>query len=211
MSATIQQHRMRGFTLLELMVAIAIFVIFSAMAYGGLMTVLNSRADIEESLDDTRSLQMALFRLEQDIEQIRARAIRDEFGDPRPAVFLTDTQDLEFTRGGRRNPMNLSVSSLERVAYGLEDEELIRYSWAQLDRVQDTQVSEVVLLDDVISLQWRFLDGQKEWTEQWPVPDPTTGGTDLAATPQVIELRFETRRWGELRALYRITTTETST
>ena len=113
---TPQGKLQRGFTLLELMVAIAIFVIFSAMAYGGLMTVLNARADIEDSLEDTRQLQMALFRLEQDIEQIRARPIRDDFGDPRPAVLLDELQRLEVTRGGRRNPMKLQISHLERVA-----------------------------------------------------------------------------------------------
>eukprot|EP00452_MALV-II_sp_L67-6_P000050 gene50-255_t len=204
--------RIRGFTLLELMVAIAIFVIFSAMAYGGLMTVLNARADIEVSLEDTRTLQMALFRLEQDIEQIRARPIRDDFGDPRPSVILDETQRLEFTRGGRRNPMNRNVSSLERVGYGLEDERLVRYAWSRLDRVQDTQVTQTVMLDDVINLEWRFLDAQSEWQDQWPVPDPTTGAPALdGAPPQVIELRFETRRWGELRALYRITTAEAAT
>ena len=204
--------RIRGFTLLELMVAIAIFVIFSAMAYGGLMTVLNARADIEVSLEDTRTPQMALFRLEQDIEQIRARPIRDDFGDPRPSVILDETQRLEFTRGGRRNPMNRNVSSLERVGYGLEDERLVRYAWSRLDRVQDTQVTQTVMLDDVINLEWRFLDAQSEWQDQWPVPDPTTGAPALdGAPPQVIELRFETRRWGELRALYRITTAEAAT
>lgn len=199
-------YTQQGFTLLELMVAVGIFVIFSAMAYGGLMTVLNARADIEISLEDTRQLQMTLFRLEQDIEQIRARPIRDDFGDPRPAVLLDELQRLEFTRGGRRNPLKQQVSHLERVAYGLEDEKLIRYAWATLDRVQDTTISKTTLLDDVIDLNWRFLGNGNEWQQQWPLPDPTTGAASVdAPPPRVIELNFETRRWGELRALYRIT------
>ena len=108
--------------------------------------------------------------------------------------------------------MNRNVSSLERVGYGLEDERLVRYAWSRLDRVQDTQVTQTVMLDDVINLEWRFLDAQSEWQDQWPVPDPTTGAPALdGAPPQVIELRFETRRWGELRALYRITTAEAAT
>ena len=209
---TPQGKLQRGFTLLELMVAIAIFVIFSAMAYGGLMTVLNARADIEDSLEDTRQLQMALFRLEQDIEQIRARPIRDDFGDPRPAVLLDELQRLEFTRGGRRNPMKLQISQLERVAYGLEDEALVRYAWATLDRVQDTTITKTILLDDVIDLNWRFLGAGSDWEDQWPIPDPTTGAPALTAPPpRVIELQIETRRGGELRALYRITSAESAT
>lgn len=202
----------RGFTLLELIVAIAIFALFSAMAYGGLRTVLNTQQDIETHLDHTRMLQMTLFRLAQDIEQIRGRPVRDDFGDPLPAVVLSDTQRLAFTRGGRRNPLERSVSALQRVGYGVEDDTLIRYAWPTLDRAQDTQPARTELMTGIIDARWRFLDEASEWQDTWPVANATTGAPSVTGPPPVaIELTLETERWGELRGLYRLSSRGTGT
>ena len=56
----------RGFTLLELLVVILIFGVFSIMAYGGLSSVLGTRRHIEESLARTAEYQKAYVRLRED-------------------------------------------------------------------------------------------------------------------------------------------------
>ena len=72
----------RGFTLLELLVALAVFAIMATAAYSGLRSVLFTRAAVEEQSRRLAAVQMAVYRLEQDVEQTLARGIRDEYGDP---------------------------------------------------------------------------------------------------------------------------------
>ncbi len=49
----------RGFTLLELIVVIAIFALFSIMAYGGLDSVLKTRHQVERAQERVAELQKA--------------------------------------------------------------------------------------------------------------------------------------------------------
>jgi len=76
----------RGFTLLELLVALAVFAIMSIAAYSGLRNVLFTRAAVEEQTRRLAAVQLAVFRLEQDIEQTVPRGIRDEYGEPQAAL-----------------------------------------------------------------------------------------------------------------------------
>lgn len=198
-----------GFTLLELLVAIGVFAVFSLMAYGGLGEVLKTQSAVEASAEQTRELQMALFRLEQDIEQTRLRPIVDQFGDPVRAFHLAQDYILGFTRGGRLNPMGRPVSSLQRVGYYLQDETLIRRAWPVLDLAQGTEPIETDLLEGVVDIRWRFLDDQDEWQTEWPIANASSGvSNEDARPPKAVELRLETKRWGELRMLYRIATGE---
>ncbi|MBI2383435.1 MAG: type II secretion system minor pseudopilin GspJ [Gammaproteobacteria bacterium] len=195
--------RARGFTLLELVVVLAIFSVLSVMAYGGLSSVLRTRDAVEQALRRTGEYQKAYTRLRGDLQQVRNRPVRDGYGETQPAVLLTQDGYLEVTRGGWRNPLALPRSSLERLSYRLEEKKLIRASWRVLDRAQDSQPVETVLLDRVQEASWRFLDAQREWQTSWP-PEAQTGRNAASAPPLAIELNLKTEDWGELVLLFRI-------
>lgn len=193
-----------GFTLLELVVVMAIFAIFSLMAYGGLNSVLKTRAQVEEAQTRITDLQKAYLRLRNDVQQARFRPIRDGFGDPQPALYSGENGYLELTRGGWSNPLNLPRSSMERIAYRSEQGKLVRLSWRVLDRAQDSKMVETVLLDQVESVQWRFMNDQREWKNQWP--DNITDRTQLALTPPplAVELTLRLKDMDTLKFLFRI-------
>jgi general secretion pathway protein J len=191
-----------GFTLLELLVAIAIFAIMAVMAYGGLDSVLNQRRGVEQRLDRIAQLQKAYMRLRADFQQVRNRPVRDPYGDEAPALFVTPSAPvLEFTRGGWRNPLFQPRASEERISYRLSDGKLLRTSWRVLDRVQASVPVEVTVLDRVDEVGWRFIDPTGEWQPNWP-PLAQAGQTG-APPPSALELTLRTRDWGELRFLFR--------
>jgi len=206
-----------GFTLIELLIAIAVFVVMAAMAYGGLSSVISTRETVTAALERSKTLQMAVWRMRQDIEQIVDRPVRDSFGDSQPAITGSPDLGLQFTRNGWRNPLGDIRSSLQRVAYRIdEDDNLVRAYWRVLDQAQDSAPVESTLLEDVSDLEWRFLDGDREWRDRWPVDaapgaiptvDPTTGAAQQArryAPPLAIELRVTTPEWGDLRLLFMV-------
>ncbi|NJN45980.1 MAG: type II secretion system minor pseudopilin GspJ [Candidatus Competibacteraceae bacterium] len=94
-------RRQAGFTLLELLVALAVFAILSVMAYGGLRSVLFAEAAIEAEAQRLAQVQMAFHLLEQDITQIVSRSIRDEFGQQQAALLSGGLQDDLFTLTAR--------------------------------------------------------------------------------------------------------------
>lgn len=199
-----KRSRSRGFTLLELVVAMGIFALLALMAYGGLDSVLSGRRAIEQRLERTAQLQKAYIRMRADFQQISPRAVRDEFGDTQPAFVLSvSNQSLEFTRGGWRNPRFQPRPSLERVAYRLYDKKLLRSSWRTLDRVQGAEPAELVVLDGVDEISWRFLDGNLDWQSAWPPPNQR-GEKQSPAPPRALELTLQTKDWSELKLLFRL-------
>lgn len=200
-----------GFTLIELLVALAVFTIMAAMAYGGLASVLEARANVDESLEATASIQGSMHRMQVDLEQTVARSIRDGYGDPEPAMTGIPGQGIQFTRNGWRNPLSKPRSHLQRVAYRVDEKDrLMRLHWRVLDRAQDSAPVETVLMEDVDDVEWRFLNQQRKWVDAWPpaaanatgAGNPTPDGSDTL--PIAVELRLETAEWGELRYLFRI-------
>ena len=115
--------KINGFTLLELLIAIAVFAIMSVMAYGGLSSVISNSTKIEKELEKIRQVQRTMSTITRDLTQITYRSIRDEFGNTQANVTANINTDylVEFTRNGRRNPAKLLRSHLLRVAYKLEE------------------------------------------------------------------------------------------
>ena len=198
---------MRGFTLLELLVVLVIFAVLSVLAYGGLGSVLTMRSQVAQALERTNALQKGYLRLRNDFQQLRARPIRDDYGMVQPALLVRHDGSVEFTRSGWRNPLNLPRAALERVAYRVEDGRLLRSSWRVLDRGQNTEPAEVVVLDQVEEAAWRFLDAKREWQASWPEAAGLLNANpaEPPPPPQAVELTLQLKDLGEVRYLFAAT------
>lgn len=200
-------RRAAGFTLLELIIVIAVFAVFAAMAYGGLNYVLTARKTIEAQLDRTAAWQKAFQRLRNDLELAAPRGTRDDYGQPAAAfVFEPFEARIEFTRAGWRNPLLLPRPGLERVVYRYDDKAraLLRETWRVMDRAEDQTPQKLVLLEEIDTLRWRFMDGSRQWQDRWP-PTATTStpGTASLLLPRAVELRLTSKDWGEIVWLFR--------
>ena len=188
----------RGLTLIELVIAIGVFALFSAMAYGALDRIMSQRDRLESEQLFWRTLSLVFLRMEEDLAQARPRSIRDIDGTLLPPLRgqPTDTRalaepTLEFTRGG---VIDLSVggnSVLQRVGYRLQDNNLMRLSWSVLDRGPQSKATETVLLKGVEAFSARFLGPNDEWLEQWPVEGVAN------ELPRGLELTLQLKDRGE--------------
>lgn len=195
--------RQRGFTLLELVVAIAIFGLMAAMAYGGLGSVLNTRDHADTQAERLAELQKAFTIMGRDITQAVDRPVRDSYGsDVLPLLGGGyGSGILELSRSGRRNPMALPRSSLQRIAYLFEDGKLQRQSWQVLDRSSDTEAQSSQLLAGIKSVELRFMDKNREWQPQWPGVAATPSDPPL---PLAVEVTLELKDWGRLSRIFEV-------
>ncbi|MBU2292993.1 MAG: type II secretion system minor pseudopilin GspJ [Gammaproteobacteria bacterium] len=195
----------RGFTLLELLIAIAIFALLGLGTYRMLDSVLQTDKVTRAHEMQLRELVRAMAAFERDVLQVQARPTRDPFGDPRAALLGEDLDApaLELTRSGWRNPLGQSRSGLQRVRWQLSGEQWQRQYWTVLDQAQDSQPQVQQALDGVTRLQLRYLDQEGIWQTSWP-PLGNNPDDALKLLPQAIELVLEHRRYGELRRVLRL-------
>ncbi|WP_297527170.1 type II secretion system minor pseudopilin GspJ [Thiohalobacter sp.] len=195
-------RRHGGFTLIELLVALAIFAVLALLAYGGLNTVMSTRAAVAEQAEALGRLQLLYRRLERDLTQAVDRPVRDAFGDRRPALLgHLDGNLVELTRAGWRNPAGQPRSELRRVVWRLTDDGgLERAGWWALDRVQGEAPRRERLGEGIERAEVRFLDEADAWHEEWP----PRNRPQAPALPRAVELILETEGYGELRWLFRL-------
>jgi general secretion pathway protein J len=180
----------RGLTLLEILVAVAVFAIFSAMAYGGLIRLLDNRERVDAERVYWREVSLAFLRMERDFSLARNRPVRDNDGlsfepafEGRPTDLRTlGEPNVEFTRGGILVP-NGFTADLQRIGYRLVDDKLMRLTWPVLDRAPLTKPHSAVLLRDVDEFEMRFYQ-TGTWIDQWP----PVGTAQFPPLPPAVEI-----------------------
>ncbi len=196
----------KAFTLIEVLVALAIFGILSALAYGTLSQTLLSAEMLNARMDRLQAIQKSVRHLSLDFLQLAPRPVRLELGDSIGPALQTDLRSefaLELTHGGWSNPVSLPRGTLQRAAYRLEDDELVRYYWTVLDRTLNNEPISVTILDGVESILFRYLIVSGDWIEQWP-PPTAPGPLGLRQRPRAVEIILTLQDEGEIRRIVEI-------
>lgn len=198
----------RGFTLIEVLLAMVITAFIALMAYQGLSAAVTAAEGLEAQTERLVDMQLPLAVLERDIRHAVARPITNEYGSQDPAMSGGELEEyfIELTRRGRVNPGSAPRGDLQRVRYQLEGEQLWRESWGVLDRYTlDEAYQRTLLLDNVVRIRLAFLDSNSpgaptsrlggEWVENWQYP---------AQLPLAIDMSIELKDVGEIRRVFSI-------
>lgn len=164
--------KQNGFTLLELVIAIAIFALLGLASwtlFDGVVRVQRGTLGHEQAL---RSLQRAVSIIE-----------RDVLHSTDQPIVIEQTQ-LRFQRINWRNPLDQPRSEGQSLAYRLVDGVLWRESWGEGTLIVQRQK----LLDDVRQLNWRLYDRQGGWL-----------GDQHGKSPLALEMRLTAGRFDAIR------------
>jgi len=193
----------KGFTLIEVLVAMAIFGILSMLAYMTLGQTLANSEMLTERMDRLQAVQRTMRFLSNDFVQAAPRPVRLELGDSMGPAVLTSLGgefSLELTHGGWSNPVGLPRGTLQRSAYRIEGDELVRYHWNVLDRTFANEPIANILLDNVESLLFRYLGADDEWNEVWP----PQARPDIRSRPRAVEIVLTLADEGEITRLLEV-------
>ena len=188
----------RGFTLLEMLIALGVFAVIGLMSSQILSGIVDLSDTVRNRSDQLAELQRAMFIISRDVEQMTRRPVRDAFGDSTAAIIIGQPL-IEFTRRGWQNPLRSPRSELQRVAYTVADGDLVREFWPLLDRGPDTEPIAQVVLQGVVDVEIVARATRGEEFRYWPVA--VSGDAEENALA-AIELRLEHVVYGRLGRLW---------
>ena len=142
-----------GFTLIEVLIATAIFAVISTITFQGLQSSMEVQHRVESHAQDLSEMQLVWTVLFQDFVNMTRRPIREEGRDKLyPAFDLSPEDDsdciVSFTRAGL--PLsNALPAGMQRLAYCIRESSLYRVVWPVLDRPADVEAQESLLMENI--------------------------------------------------------------
>ncbi len=197
--------RQRAFTLIEVLVALAVFGVLSALAYMTLGQTLSNSDMLTERMDRLQAIQRTMNYLSSELLQAAPRAVRADLGEAEPALRSSFAAPfaLELTHNGWPNSAGVPRSTQQRTAYRIEEQELVRYHWNVLDRTANNVPVATILLDDIESLTFRFLLPNGDWSDQWP-PVSANAAANSNSLPRAVEVTLVLPDEGELTRIVEV-------
>lgn len=196
----------RGFTLIEVMVAMAIFGVMTVLAYMSLGQTLANAALLTARMDRLQAIQRTMRFIGNDLLTAAPRPVRSELGDSYlPAMQVTASNDylLAITHGGWPNPAGLPRSTMQRSVYLLQEDKLLRVYNTVLDATYSNNAIATEILDGVVSLEFRLIQDNLETINQWP-PLAAQGASALQLRPRAVEIILTLEDEGEIRRIIEV-------
>ena len=219
MSARQANPACAAFTLIEVLLAMAISTLIAVAAYAAITTAIAGHQGLRDEVQRLDELQRAMDIIEADLSAILLRRNQPIQGGSEP-ILLGGTNHvplLQFTRGGIANPAGLERSDMQRVQYVHAGAQLWRQHRWQLDGADPNLVPvSTLLLEQVSGLRLEFLPRQfaqtpavlqpltapdlLPWQDTWDSEHLRVGQTH--PLPLAVRLSVETEGLGSVQRIF---------
>ena len=210
----------RGFTLLELLLAMAISAMIALLGYAGLNSALEAGSRMQADIQRLQQLQRTFTFLEEDLLQFVNRPVTDAYGTLQPALAGGSFSEprLALTRGGWSNPAALPRSELLRVHYQLDNAQLLRLYTSAIDSSEVSgNLSQTLLLGGVEQLEVEFLPAVRGslpadmlalgsalggWEDYWN--SQFQAAPQLPVLPLAVRVSIQMQGLGQVQRVYQL-------
>ncbi len=192
-----------GYTLLEIMIALAVFALLSTITASAMYYAFDTRTRVNVQANQLNAIQLALTLIARDTEQMVDRAIRGNEIRLFPP-FVGRSHYLEFTRGGLVNPNEIEPrSTLQRIAYACIGNQLIRRSWESLDTPNRNHPQDKIILDHLKQCSFSYLATNHQMLPEWR-EYAVQQNQKKETLPIAIQATLTISDWGNMSLLFAI-------
>lgn len=176
----------RGFTLVEMMVALFIFALLAAAGVTLLSVGVRAQSAATRELETTGSLRRMSVLLANDFAQIVPRMTRSGDGTVLRAFTGNDGNSnslvMGYVRSGWSNPDGVMRAGVQRVDLVLDKGRFERRGYRDVDG--NSAAATIVLADNVSAISTRYRDEKGEWRPRWDnaLLDTTPAAVELTIT-----------------------------
>jgi len=167
----------RGFTLLELLVAISVLSVVSVIAWRGLDSLVTTRERLEPEVDETRAMLVAFGQMERDLSQVANPDFLGLASSPLNVRPVDGAMMIEVARVAVSVPDR--ATEVQTVYYRVVDGTLVRQSTPPLPYFQPSSseaIENARLIGNVRSMDVRVWRTGVGWV-------PAGESAERAATP----------------------------
>lgn len=195
------RHRLLGYTLIEVIVALTVFAILSTMSASVMLQSFKTKTHLAEETERFNKLQLAVALVRRDVEQAVNRSVRGNEMRLFPP-FIGESNYTEFTRGGFVNPNATTQSStLKRVALMCDHNSLKRRSWVILDSPSRREYQDKMILNNLKKCSFSYISQSQEILKAWR-PYAVSQKQKNAALPAGIQLTLSIQHLGDVDILF---------
>lgn len=198
--------KMKGFTLIEVMIAILIMAMIAVMTSQSFSVAISSSEATQEAIDRMAKVDRVWVLFETDLRNAIPTMPRVSGSKPIPPVFVEPSDDYRLTilRAGYANPLKLPRTEMVRVGYRFEDSVLWRDTWVNIAANDEREARPQIVIEGLEDIFIKALpDNQRSsvaagpWLERWP-----QNGQPPNKLPAAIEITLVTEDFGEIKRVY---------
>jgi|GEM_PF-2323536 len=170
---------MKGYTLVEVLIAMTIFAIVGVLVATGMHSILQHYSYNRQLLKELSAQVLAQALIDRDLHQLVS------------LPSSTELHSFEFIKQNVESDLQHRQGSFTQVAYQLQDQILYRQSRNLLKPA----LSQTVILTSVKDFQVRFLNKNGEYSPIWP-------SSKADKLPKAIQLSIDLGKAGQIRRVY---------
>lgn len=173
------EKRTRGFSLVEMLVAVAVLAVLASVSFRGLISVLDAETGVAAETRRWNDLAIVTSHLGHDLSLAVAQPVSDGSGNDRPALSVRHVSgaagttgadagaQLALTRLGDAEGAS-ATGELRRVAWRLREGTLEYLVWPALDAAGGALPTVRTVLENVADFKLRALGDDGLWYGAWP-------------------------------------------
>ncbi len=166
----------QGFTLIEVLIALAIFSMIAAGTATAVMRGLSVKKKVEKEWESHQAIRATLTIMTQDISLAFHKSKTQGLGFQTPerdkwfkSFFVGKSKELNFTSlSHRKQYENTHESELCEIGYQLQEKNLLRRLSTSPDADYDKGGKTQVLLENVENIEFRYyMKSKNHWYDHW--------------------------------------------